>query len=214
MTSERADASARAPAKVVEHPSGSTRSLRLHLLLLAGITIVLVVAAAWRIWVVVVLAAVPEMLAAVWTVGQARVHRAWGPARVAFPVWPLLLGTRTTVRIERTARRAGVGAPTVTARVRAVEWVEYLVGEDLHEATHEVVDGECPAQVISVPRGPGQGFAADVDIAVPVAAPPTLRLSRNQIRWTLLVQLSGAGPEETFELPLDVATAVDPAAVP
>lgn len=138
-----------------------------------------------------------------------------GAATLVVPSAPLLcLGAVVVARFGRSGgSRQVTGTPRLTAELICYESITYRQGTDSHTATRVVGRRDLAVQVDPAPGT----VAGQIAIAVPLDAPPSMRLPNNRIHWSVhvLVQVPGLPDDSaTFDVQVQpmVAGTVPPVA--
>lgn len=195
------------PAHVLTDDSGKAAGgCAAVLLLAAAIVIIIAVQSNSTIATTIAIAVVALGLAVL--MASALETRRWNPLELHFPIWPLPLGSTSSVEIVRTAKRPPPDAQVqVEAQVSCEERATYTVGTDTRTDTETVYDET------STTSGQLQGgvFRTVLELHIPADhGAPSFDLGNNEVRWELELhvdQLSRIMTKMTFEL--EVAAVLD-----
>jgi hypothetical protein len=141
-------------------------------------------------------------------VATLRTHRQLGAPALSLPPAPLHLGGVVRARFERQGGTEAVAQPpTIVAELVGVEKVTYRQGSDTHTVSHE--SHRVPLAVTVDPT-PGR-VAAEIAVVVPLDAPPSLRLTNNEINWSIQVRVRTPGsPDDRGSFAVTVTPVVAP----
>lgn len=164
-------------------------------------------AASW----VYVLLAVAALVVLYLTYRRMRVWAGWGNPELFLPSSDdLRLGDHVVVRFRRTARHgADPAGLTATATLVAEEVTRQADPGTRNPVEHVTVVHDEPLEIMSTDVV-NQRVEVDIALDVPLsAAPPTMDLTSNSVRWRLVVRIEAPNaPDDDSTFPLIVAPEV------